>query len=102
VRARMGGLEAFRLGNASPRLLDLNFGMGGGDVDLRGEWLNDCDINVVAKMGGFDMEIPAGVKVEGLTGEDVHLRQANPETPLPILRFTASTKLGGFGARQDD
>lgn len=102
VRGRMGGLQAIQLGNASPRVLDLDFAMGGADMDLSGKWLNDCDVRLVAKMGGFDLELPAGVAVEGLSGEDVHLRLADPEVPLPVLRFTAETKMGGFDIRQND
>ncbi|MCZ6746295.1 MAG: hypothetical protein O7C74_03645, partial [Acidobacteria bacterium] len=46
ISGSMGGFAALKLGNASPRILDLDFSMGGGFFDLRGEWRNDSRVSV--------------------------------------------------------
>ena len=53
IQTRMGGVQAEGLGNASPRLLGINCGMGGANVDLDGQWRNDCDAHLVVTMGGM-------------------------------------------------
>jgi hypothetical protein len=89
LNGSMGGFAALKLGNASPRTLDLDFSMGGGFLDLRGEWRNDSQISISASMGGGEVRLPRDVAIEGL-----ELDKPRPgstlELPLPTLRFTVS------------
>lgn len=100
VKGSMGGFEGKRLGNASPRHVDVNCSMGGADLDLRGLWRQDCDLKLTSSMGGMGVRLPEGVRVEGLGNADadsvVTLQRADVETPLPVLRFEASTSMGGI------
>jgi hypothetical protein len=63
LQARMGGIAAKRVGNASPRALDIDCAMGGGDFDLRGAWpasrcLQRCGSTTLT---GSTAEVPAPV-----------------------------------------
>jgi len=93
LRARMGGLEAKRVGNASPRVLDVDCAMGGGDIDLRGAWRGDCDARAAVKLGGISLTVPAEMRVEGYRAAAPELARPS-EVPTPVLRLTATKKFG--------
>ena len=95
IHGRMGGFEAFRLGNASPRSLDIECAMGGADVDLKGRWLRSCDARLSVTMGGMDVRTPRDIEVV-TTDDDEPIRRADAETPLPVLRLKVSEKMGGI------
>ncbi len=96
IHGRMGGFEAVKLGNASPRSLVVDCKMGGADVDLRGNWLGDCDVRLALSMGGMSVTVPREVDVQGLADSGIRLRPANPEVPgsPPMLYFSVSQKMG--------
>ncbi|MBU0740831.1 hypothetical protein KKG45_09125 [bacterium] len=94
IRGSMGGFEASRLGNASPRYLDIHCRMGGADVDLGGDWIRDCDVNLSVNMGGMSVRVPQGVTVSGIDDRVAGLRTDVPEIPVPTLRFTLREKMG--------
>jgi hypothetical protein len=96
IQGSMGGFEATGLGNASPAVLDINCRMGGGDVDLGGQWIRDCDVRLHVALGGMAVLVPRNVLIEGTDGEGKSLRRADAEMPLPTLRFTVSQKMGGI------
>jgi len=92
--SRMGGVQAMSLGNASPRVLDINCTMGGADISLRGDWLNDCDAHFGVKMGGVAVRVPEHLEVSGdaeLAGE---LRHTDREMPIPQMRATVVQSMG--------
>ncbi|HPF69038.1 MAG TPA: hypothetical protein PLQ13_00085 [Candidatus Krumholzibacteria bacterium] len=102
---RMGGVQAERLGNLSPRILELSFGMGGADVDLDGEWRNDCDARISAKLGGVSVRAPRDLRIEavGPIPKDVNVpapRPADPEVPEPVMRIEFAKSLGGIDISQ--
>ena len=94
IRGSMGGFEAGRLGNASPRILDVTCRMGGADIDLRGAWSRDADIRLDVAMGGMAVEVPDEVQVQGLEAFSGALLEENEELPLPVLRFSVKEKMG--------
>lgn len=100
IHGSMGGLVVSKLGNASPQNIDLSWKMGGADLDLRGAWLNDCDIKLVASMGGMEVRVPDDVLTIGMPGLDDAALGENQEIPLPVLRFDVETSMGGFEARR--
>ena len=89
INASMGGFAAIKLGNASPRQLDIDFSMGGGLLDLRGAWRDDAQVNISASMGGGEVRLPRDVAIEGLE-LDRPRPSSTPELPLPTLKFTVS------------
>ena len=95
LRGSMGGFEARRLGNASPRELDIDCSMGGAEVDLRGQWLQDSDIRIDVSMGGAEIRVPDDVTLEGVPERDTRLRSDDPEVGRPTLRFTVASGMGG-------
>lgn len=94
IRSSMGGFAAEGLGNASPRVLDVNCSMGGAEMDLSGNWLNDCDANFAVKMGGMSIYVPRNVSVLRGANDLDSMSDANPEIAKPILRIRTQAKYG--------
>jgi len=100
IHGSMGGVVLSRLGNASPQSFDLNWKMGGGDMDLRGQWANDCDFMLKAHMGGMDVRVPEDVRVTGLPDLAGPRLEQYQELPQYELRFNVDVSMGGFEARR--
>lgn len=95
IRGTMGGFAGEGLGNASPSALLVRCGMGGADIDLNGDWRNDCTVDLGVTMGGMSARTPRNVDVV-LNGDpgDGTLRQANEEVPVPVLTIITRMKMG--------
>jgi hypothetical protein len=93
IRGSMGGFTAKRLGDASPRTLDVEFEMGGMDLDLRGGWRTDAEITVRTNQGGGALRLPDDVQIVGLETSRVRSR-GDEETPRPTLTFSVSSTRG--------
>ncbi|MBU8871131.1 MAG: hypothetical protein KOO60_09755 [Gemmatimonadales bacterium] len=94
IEGSMGGFEADRLGNASPRFLDVNCKMGGAEIDLSGHWLNDCDLNLGIRMGGMAVLLPEDIRVTGVPDISPDPLKKNSEVPVPALNFNMKQKMG--------
>lgn len=96
VEGSMGGFEADRLGNASPEFLAVDCSMGGGEVDLRGQWLVNADVSLDVSMGGMAVLVPDHLEVRGysLLEPARPLAGADPEVPLPVLTLSVSQSMG--------
>jgi hypothetical protein len=94
IHGAMGGFEADHLGNASPAVLDVRCRMGGAEIDLRGDWANDCDLNMSVRMGGMAVMVPPGIRVLGVPGIGSPALSENPEVPTPTFNFTLNQKMG--------
>lgn len=96
IHGSMGGFEASGLGNASPAVLVIDCRMGGAEVDLRGEWLQDCDASVTVDMGGMALIVPRDIEVTGVTVTgSSQLREIIPrEMPMPVLRLDVTQNRG--------
>jgi hypothetical protein len=93
LQGAMGGMNISRLGNASPRRLDVGLEMGGLSLDLRGQWLTDSDISISTSMGGTAVQLPRDVTIIGLDSGGLRIPKET-EIPLPTLRFTTSVSNG--------
>jgi hypothetical protein len=101
IHGRMGGFQAMRLGNASPRELVVDCKMGGADLDLRGDWARDCDARLSIRMGGMSVTVPDDVAVEGYGAMPARgLRRTDAEVPVPVLRLTVSQSMGEVEVRR--
>jgi hypothetical protein len=97
IKGAMGGFQAVRLGNASPANLIVDCRMGGGEVDLRGRWLRDCDAKLSVRMGGMEVRVPQDVRVEGADLADLEgsgLVRGDAEVPVPTLRLSVTQSMG--------
>jgi hypothetical protein len=94
IDASMGGGSFRRLGHASPRRLSVTAQMGGGDVDLRGQWVRDCDIVLESRMGGLEVRLPDDVTTRGLPQD-----RAGSDAAGPTLTFSYSSEMGGIEFR---
>lgn len=92
-RGSMGGFSADGLGDASPRRLEVDWSMGGMELDLRGKWVADSDISIRTSQGGASVRLPRDVEIVGLETRRVGLR-GDAETPRPTLTFSVSTTQG--------
>lgn len=88
-----GGGEVNGVANAAPKHVSAEFSMGGGDLDLRGEWTRDADISIDQSMGGVSVRLPDGVSIRGLGRHDTEL-PAEGEAEAPTLRFSTSSSMG--------
>lgn len=98
IQSAMGGFDSYRIGNASPRSLHVCHSMGGLDLDLRGQWVRDAEIDIDSHMGGCDVRFPKNVVVEGLNTEGIGLKP-NPEVKAPVLRVSVSSAMGEVDLR---
>jgi hypothetical protein len=92
VKGRMGAMQLLSLGNASPRELHVQHGVGAALVDLGGLWVADADVDLQATMGNIALRLPRDVSIEGLDGPV--LRPGNlddEEIPPPTLRFSTDS-----------
>jgi len=96
INGSMGGIEISSLGNASPRFLEVVHRMGGLDLDLRGEWMQDSDISINMEMGGGLLRLPRNVEIRGLDSGagDAAILPAEREIKLPTLTFDVSSRMG--------
>ncbi len=87
----MGGANLEGIGNASPRKLEVDLRMGGMNLDLRGQWMQDSDISITWNMGGARVVLPANMAIQGVEGHE----GAAPggEVPPPTLRFELDGKM---------
>jgi len=102
IKGTMGGFEASRLGNASPRTLSVACSMGGADIDLSGAWVRDCDASISVAMGGMTLLIPDDIEVEWNGDGARDLAPASPaelEIPLPVLTLETHAKFGEIEVR---
>ena len=95
VHGKQGGMSTRMLGNASPAEVDIFWQQGGSEVDLRGEWLNDSDVRIRSRMGGNHVQLPRGVRIEGLPGRGPLMAPSDEEVPLPTLHMSISSLMGG-------
>jgi hypothetical protein len=95
VHGKQGGMSTSMIGNASPARVDIYWQQGGSAVDLRGQWLNDSDVSIRSRMGGSQIQLPRGVRIEGLPGRGPLLAPSDDEVPLPTLHMSTSSAMGG-------
>ncbi len=58
LESSLGGLELREIGNASPRVVDIDHSMGDLIVDLDGTWLRDAKVKVHLGLGGTRILAP--------------------------------------------
>jgi len=90
----MGGGGFKKLGNASPSRLEVISSMGGGEVDLGGNWLNDCDVHLSVRLGGMSVVVPRGIKLIRSGEDSESLEMKDSEVHLPVLRLRSEVKYG--------
>ncbi len=89
----MGGFMASGVGNASPRRLEVECGMGGMELDLRGQWVVNSEITIRVSQGGGELRLPRDVEIVGLQTSRSDLR-TEAEVQRPTLTFTVSSDRG--------
>jgi len=94
LHGRMGGCAIRNLGNASPRVIDLGFSMGGVAVDLSGHWRNDCDAKFTLRMGGMEVVVPENLAFDRSASAEETLRRDDQEVSTPTLRVTKKVSMG--------
>jgi hypothetical protein len=63
--------------------------MGGGEVDLHGDWQRDCEVSLETSMGGLEVRLPDDVTVRGVPG-----REAATEAEAATLDISYSASGG--------
>ena len=108
--AAMGGLHVDHLGNARATKVRVNAALGGGEIDLRGDWTGEMTLDITSALGGFHISVPtdAGVRITavkrlaGLDAKGFTLRNGvyyspNFESAKRKVIIQANATLGGYG-----
>jgi hypothetical protein len=93
ITSEMGGFAASSIGNASPRILEVDHRMGGLMLDLSGAWAQDADITLASSMAGGLVMLPKGVQLIGVPGGSFG-SATSPEIDLPKLTFSVTSEMG--------
>ena len=93
IEGRQGGLLLSTFGHAGPRKLDIDFRMGGAQLDLRGGWAEDAAIDLDIGLSDVVLRLPRNANVEGVeTGE----RAVGAQDEIaPTLSFAIAQGLRG-------
>lgn len=100
IHGSMGGFEAVRLGNASPKEMDVHCRMGGADIDLEGAWRNDCAIDLNVRMGGMSVQAPRDVLVYGVPTIPEPALAPQEEVQKNRLTFRLQQSMGEIDVQQ--
>ncbi len=92
VNGRIGTMFLDRLGNASPDTLVVHHGLGAAQVDLRGLWRRDADIDLRVAFGAGELRLPGDVRIDGLGRPLESLSER--ELPPPTLRISTRFDIG--------
>lgn len=68
VKSSMGGWVFRGVANLSPRTVSFESSMGGGVLDLQGDWMRDASISVRNRRGGLEILVDDDEVVTGLDG----------------------------------
>ena len=92
VNGRIGAVLLNRLGNASPNTLNVRHRFGAAQVDLRGRWQTDADVDFQVAFGTGRLRLPRNVRIDGLGRPLETLSQR--ELPPPTLRIGTHFDIG--------
>jgi len=97
VDVRQAGMTLGSIGNASPRIVEIDLIMAGGVFDMSGAWRQGAELSFEAKHSGGLLVLPRNVDTDGLEQIEGFERLSRPaaEIPGPLLRFDVETS--GFG-----
>jgi len=91
-----GSLSVVGLGNASPRETVLYQQIGAVDLDLRGAWVRDAEVQVSGGAAGGSLWLPDNVTVTGLDDRRAIRAEEDPELPRSTLQLSVTEHLGRF------
>jgi hypothetical protein len=95
LQGRMGTMSLLSLGNASPRELSVTHGIGAAYVDLQGHWIADADVSFQVAFGSGNLQLPRGVRVEGVDRHDTGLVvPSDEELSPPTVRVHTHHDIG--------
>jgi hypothetical protein len=92
LSGRIGTMFLNRLGNASPETLVVHHGLGAAQVDLRGLWRRDADVDFEVAFGAGELRLPGDVRIDGLGRPLESLSER--ELPPPTLRISTHFDIG--------
>jgi hypothetical protein len=100
--AAIGELRVTELGNASPQLVNVKHRIGEVDIDLKGAWLRDAEVDVRCGIGLCLVRVPQDIGLEVLS-TDITLGEVTGaglgghrplEEGKPVLRLDLSGRIG--------
>jgi hypothetical protein len=95
LKGRMGTMSLSALGNASPKELHVQHGIGAALVDLNGMWLRDANVDFRVTLGNGRLRLPHDVRIEGPDGRALRLVDpADEEVRRPTLRLSTHFDMG--------
>lgn len=104
VSGRMGGGEISRLGNASPRVVTVRQRMGDFELDLRGAWRGDSEMQLDFRMGGASVlstdEANVVIGERSISMGELQVADLGEFDPaLPTITIDVDGAMGGIEIR---
>jgi hypothetical protein len=109
VDSSMGALRFSDVGNASPRRVEVELGMGQLDLDLAGAWRGDSEVELDVGMGDCLVRLPESDEASGIVkdtdvafGErtiDGDVAEADAPPGLPRVHIRATGAMGHIDIR---
>lgn len=106
IDGSMGSVELRSIGDASPRSVRVNHGMGELLVDLAGKWRNDATIDVDFSMGECKLWLPEAVNIDvararvSMGERRVKLQEREEMPGAPTLTLNLSGSMGELSVKQ--
>lgn len=107
IDSSMGEVELRGLGDASPRSVQVDHGMGAVLVDLSGHWRNDAEIQVGFSMGECRLWLPeSGVNIDvkrarvSMGEKNINLDDRESVPGDPTLTLSLSGSMGELSVKQ--
>ena len=109
IDAAFAGLSVDHLGNARAQRVKVEAALGGGLLDLRGDWSGEMTVEVSSVLGGFHISAPtdagvrvnstmrlAGIGVKGFTKRGSTYYSPNYDAAKRKIIILADATLGGY------
>ena len=88
IHSSRGGLFVGRLGNSSPRLLEIDHETGPLHADLRGNWLRDSEVHISSSFSRARLWLPEGPRIVGWSPGETSAGVTDSATPRPTINMS--------------
>ncbi len=90
IHSTRGGLFVNRLGNTSPRLLEIDHATGALSLDLRGRWSRDSEVHISSTMSRAKVWLPVGPRIVGWPPGASFAKPTDSDVPPPTISMSVS------------
>jgi hypothetical protein len=89
-----GAITTIGLGNASPRRTRITQDIGALDLDLRGAWVGDAQIDIIGTVAAGSVWLPSDVNLLGIEDPGIAPPATQSELTVPTLDLNVDQRVG--------